>query len=135
MRSRSLMLGLGVMLVVVVSLSSAACSSSGSSPTPSASPTPGVGGAPSKAEITAAIRELLRPEKYAAVQYITLSKLEQDAAGRWLASAYLTPPPSASSWPLNIVVAKDPDGWQIVSLKADRTGYDTSSSSPTVQPQ
>jgi hypothetical protein len=126
-----LMWGLPVVIAGCVTLSLAACSSSDSSGGSTSTPTPAPSQTPSKQEIDTAIASLLPARTAAAINLspsakpdpfthgsILIHKLEHDASGRWLASAYLVPPSTASSWPAAIVVAKSDDGWQIVSLKA-----------------
>jgi hypothetical protein len=136
-RTRVLMLGLAAVLLMAMSVSSAACSSSGPTTTSSTSPTPGVGDAPSKAEIKAAINGLTKPplrgHDLAAYGTVTVFKLEHDASGRWLASAHLTPPVQASWPPSNIVVVKNPHGWRIISLRTDWTFGGTQPSPPISQ--
>jgi hypothetical protein len=66
---------------------------------------------------------------------ISIFKIEQDANGRWQASAYLMPPLQMSYFPSIMVVAKNPEGWQIVSLKADTGFHDVPSTSPSIQTQ
>jgi hypothetical protein len=141
MRAKKVNQGLGALLVVAVMWMFAACSTSSPSPSPSVSAGSGV--APSKAEITAAIKTLTKPlvRSYALAPYKTIwvKSVEQDASGRWLATAELVPPGSASWWPTILVVAKDSDGWHFVSREADTTDHglppSPSSSPTTIQPQ
>jgi hypothetical protein len=122
-QSKALMLGLVMALVLVVPLSLAACSASGSSPTPadspapSVSPTPGIGGAPSRAAIVAAVKRLIRQRHVPRPWAISVRGVEQDASGRWRASAWLRQQPPSSCLGDVMVVVKDPRGWRYVTLK------------------
>ncbi len=135
MRARTWTARLCMLLVMLALLSVGACAKSHSL-TPSApSPSPSASDAPARAEIVRAIKTLTGKRYTKWYQGIAVLKLEQDASGRWLASAELLPPPMMSYWPSRVVIVKNPDGWQIVSLKVDRTGQGLSSPSPPVQAQ
>lgn len=112
---------LGSLLVIAVLSMVAACSTPSPSPSPTTSVSAGV--APSKAEVIAATKMLLKSLPRIPVKGMAVEKIERDANGRWLATVYTWPPPSDSSWPLYVVVAKNADGWQIVSIKSDETAY------------
>ena len=139
MRTKKMTQGLGALLVSILLLFTSACATTAtthSSRSPSASPPPSPSAhAPSKWDITIGIQNLIKPllrdGHLAPIEYSAVFKVERDASGRWLASAHLAPPMTASSWPANIVVVKDPEGWQIVSLKVDKT---FGGSAPTVRP-
>ena len=141
MRTKKMTQGLGALLVIVLLLFASDCATTESSRSPSAPPSPSAS-PPSKAEITAAIKTLTKPlvRSYALAPYETIwvKSVEQDASGRWLATAELVPPGSASWWPTIFVVAKDSDGWHFVSREADTTNHSlplNPSPSPTIQPQ
>jgi hypothetical protein len=121
-RLKGVLVALSVVAVLIAVLAAPACTSSGSS-SPAGSPS--VDGKPSEAEVTTAIRSLtdsLSPQQLAPYEAISVDKVEQDATGNWRASAHLIPAATASWWPAIIVVVKEPGGWRIVSLKADRSG-------------
>jgi len=141
MCTKKVVQGLAALLVIVLPLTASACATTDSSRSPSTPPSPGAV-APSKAEITAAIKTLTKPllrsGDLAPYETIGVGLVKHDASGRWLATAELAPPGDASWWPAIIIVAKDSDGWKIVSLKADTTVHSlplSPSSSPTVYPQ
>ena len=133
MRSRALMLRIGVVLVIALSMTASACSSPSSSATPAASPSPSASVAPSKAEVTAAVKRLIKQRHFPSPGRISISKVEKDRNGRWQASAYLMPPLMMSYFPSIMVIVRNPDGWRVVSLKADRTFGGTPSPRATIQ--
>jgi hypothetical protein len=128
MQSRTLILGLGMMLLLAVPLSLVACSSPGSSPTPagsptpSVSPTPGVGDAPSKAHVVAAVKRLIKQRHVPRPWAISVRGVEQDAGGRWRASAWLRQEPTSSYLGDVMVIVKDPGAWRFVTLKPLQPG-------------
>ena len=121
MRSRALMLRIVAVLVVALSMTASACSSPSSSV------------APSKAEVTAAVKRLIKQRHFPSPGRISVSKVEKDRNGRWQASAYLMPPLTMSYFPSIMVIVRNPDGWRVVSLKADRTFGSTPSPRATIQ--
>ncbi len=135
MRATTWMAGPCLLLAVLSLLSVGGCAEPGTSasPEPTASLSPS--SAPSQAETVAAIKKLIAKENIGYIETITVFQTEQDANGRWTASAHLTPPASASYWPSNVVVVKAADGWRIVSLKVDKTFGRSPSPDPSVQPQ
>ncbi len=135
MRARTWMAGPCLLLAVLSLLSVGGCAEPGTSasPEPTASLSPS--SAPSQAETVAAIKKLIAKENIGYIETITVFETEQDANGRWRASAHLTPPASASYWPSNVVVVKAADGWRIVSLKVDKTFGRSPSPDPSVRPQ
>jgi hypothetical protein len=93
--------------------------------TPQVSVSAAEAAAPSETEITAAIWQLIDPmlksDGLAPIETVTVYKIGRDADGRWIARAYLTPPPPASYRPSKIIVAKTPAGWETISLTVDET--------------
>ena len=135
MRARAWMAGPCLLLALLSLLSVSACAEPGTSASPEPTPSVSPSGAPSQAETVAAIKKLIARENIGYIGTITVFETKQDAGGRWMASAHLAPPASASYWPSNVVVVKAADGWRIVSLKVDKTFGRSPSPDPSVQPQ
>jgi hypothetical protein len=135
MRARTWMAGPCLLLALLSLLSVGACAESGTSTSPEPTPSLSPSSAPSQAETVAAIKKLIARENIGYIETITVFETEQDASGRWMASAHLTPPASASYWPSNVVVVKAADGWRIVSLRVDKSFGRSLSPDPSVQPQ
>jgi hypothetical protein len=136
----------GVVAAILLALASA-CAANDSPGSPSTSPRSSAS-PPSKAEVAAAIKQLLPPEQSADIKLfptpgdeaghatITVFKIEQDAQGRWRATAEIWPPMVMSYNPSRVVLVKDSGNWQIVSLKADRNPPHVDlSSDPSALPQ
>jgi len=144
--ARALKLAAAAAILMVAITCTSACSWSRPKTTTSAPPTPASSLTPSNAEIAAAIKRLapsagfhytiaMAPKPGGDAAFATIGKVELDANGRWLAHVHLQPPMSASCWPAIMVLAKDPSGWRIVSVKADTHAYDRSTPTPALPAQ
>jgi len=137
----------GAVVAIVGLAFASACATNDSQGSPSTSPRSSAS-PPSKSEVAAAIKQLLPPQQSAGIKLsptpgdeaghstITVFKIEQDARGRWQATAEIWPPAVMSYNASRVVLVKDSGGWRIVSLKADSNPpHVDPSSDPSALPQ